>query len=498
MTSTSRTAHLTRGPVLARNTGWNLVGNITPLLVAVFCIPYLIRGLGTDRFGLLTLVWALIGYASLFDLGLGRALTQLVAKKLGAGEAFEVPALVWTSLFLLQVFSAIGTIAVLLFSSLLVRRVLNIPSSLHHEALISFYLLAFSIPMVIGTSGLRGFLEAHQRFELINALRIPMGIFTFVGPLLVLPFSQSLIPVVSVLVLGRLGGLVAHLIICFRVAPELRQGVVLHRDDVGALLRLGGWMTVTNLVGPLMVSLDRFVIGALVSVAAVAFYVTPYELITKLWLIPGALATVLFPAFSTSYVQDSSRLGVLSQRAIKCILLVLFPIVVLVIAFAKDGLTLWLGASFAQQSSHVLQWLALGVLFNCLAQIPFALLQGIGRPDLTAKLHLAELPAYLLALWWCVKLYGIQGAAIVWTVRAFVDAVLLFIVADRFCTSSPLLSWKTNLFSAVAVSALALAALPQTLVLKASFALVVVSTFAVTMWFVVFTSEDRNLVQSYF
>src|SRR5258708_9530063 len=93
--------HLMRGRLLARNVIWNLVGSGAPMIVAVFCIPILIRGLGTARFGVLTLAWALIGYASLFDLGLGRALTQLVAKKLGAGEDREIPALVWTSLLLM-------------------------------------------------------------------------------------------------------------------------------------------------------------------------------------------------------------------------------------------------------------------------------------------------------------------------------------------------------------------------------------------------------------
>src|SRR5438876_3369213 len=71
--------HLTSGRLLARNTVWNLLGSGAPMLLAVFCIPILIRGLGTDRFGVLTLAWALIGYASLFDLRLRRALTPLVA-----------------------------------------------------------------------------------------------------------------------------------------------------------------------------------------------------------------------------------------------------------------------------------------------------------------------------------------------------------------------------------------------------------------------------------
>ena len=61
------------------------------VVVAIFSIPILIRDLGTDRFGVLALAWAIVGYASLFDLGLGRALTQLVAQKLGADPARRNP-----------------------------------------------------------------------------------------------------------------------------------------------------------------------------------------------------------------------------------------------------------------------------------------------------------------------------------------------------------------------------------------------------------------------
>src|SRR5260370_39194151 len=202
-TAKNHNGHLTSGRLLARNTIWNLVGSGAPMLVAVFCIPILIRGLGTDRFGVLTLAWALIGYASLFDLGLGRALTQLVAKKLGAGEEREIRSLAWTSLLLMLLLGFVGAAAVFLISPWLAGRGLNVPAALQGETLQAFRLLGLSLPFVVTTAGLRGLLEAHQRFGLINALRIPMGVFTFAGPLLALPFSQSLVPVVATLVAGR-------------------------------------------------------------------------------------------------------------------------------------------------------------------------------------------------------------------------------------------------------------------------------------------------------
>ncbi|MHB1391461.1 MAG: oligosaccharide flippase family protein, partial [Thermoleophilia bacterium] len=94
---------LTKGSLLARNTVWHLFGQVIPLLVALVSIPILMRGLGTDKFGVLTLAWLIIGYFSFFDMGLGRALTILVAEKLDDGSTEEVNSLIWSAMSLLLV-----------------------------------------------------------------------------------------------------------------------------------------------------------------------------------------------------------------------------------------------------------------------------------------------------------------------------------------------------------------------------------------------------------
>ena len=495
-TSTNANLHLTRGSLLAQNTIWNLIGG-APVIVAVFSIPILIRGLGKDRFGVLALAWALIGYASLFDIGLGRALTQLVSKKLGAGEEHEVPALVWTSLVLMLVLGAVGAVVIVVISPWLVRHALKIPEALQSETLRAFYLLGLSIPMVICAAGLRGLLEAHQRFMLVNALRIPLGVFTFAGPLLVLPFSRNLVPVVGILVAGRFVGCLAHFWLCLRVVPELRRHVAWHAPSAVPLLRFGGWMTVSNVVSPLMTTTDRFFIGGLISVAAVTYYATPYEVVTKLLLIPIALMAVVFPAFSVSFVNNPGRAALLYDRSVKYILLALFPIILFIVALAQNGLTLWLGADFARHSTRVVQWLALGVLANSLALVPFCFVQGVGRPDLTAKLHLLELPFYLGTLFWLIRTDGIEGAAIAWSARMVFDALALFVMAKRFLPASSPMPRKTKGLLAAATATLILAVLPQELMPKIAFLLVVILSFVPVTWFLILTPEERSLARDY-
>lgn len=194
-------------------------------------------------------------------------------------------------------------------------------------------------------------------------------------------------------------------------------------------MSFGGWMTVTNVIGPLMMYMDRFVIGAVLTISAVAYYVTPYEIVTRLLTVPAALAAVLFPAFAAAKSSGSSHATTLYSMGERAILGILAPIVLVLVVFAEEGLRLWLGEDFAQNSTAVLQWLAIGVFLNGYAQVPFTFIQGIGRADITAKLHLLELPIYIALMFWLLNAHGIVGVAIAWLLRAAVDAALLTLLA---------------------------------------------------------------------
>lgn len=488
---------LTSGRLLARNTVWNLVGSGIPMLVALVCIPLLIRGLGTDRFGVLTLAWALIGYAGLFDLGLGRALTKLVAERPNDDQE-ETCRLVWTSLFMMLILGIVCTATTLLIAPWLVHRVLNIPVTLQSETLRAFYALGFCMPVVITSSGLRGVLEARQRFDLINLLRIPLGILLLAGPLLVLPFSRSLFPVVLVLVGARMLSWLGNLLLCFRIIPALRHNMHLQPAAIRPLFSFGGWMTVTNVVGPLMVTFDRFVIGAVASIAAVAYYATPFEAVTKLWVLPSALLGVMFPAFSSSFTQDLDHTAMLFRRAVKFVFIVLFPVTVLIVVFARDGLALWLGADFALHSAIILQWLAIGVFINSLAQVPCVLVQGVGRPDLAAKLHFLEVPAYLVMLWWLIRTHGVEGAAIAWTMRIAVDALVMFIFALKILPSCRILFQHAVVPLLIALFIFVLATFPSSIASKGIFSFFTLALYGPVMWHLAFSPEERNLLRRSF
>ncbi len=485
---------MTRGGLLARNSLLNLVGRGAPMILAVFAIPVLIRHLGVDRFGVLTLAWMVVGYFSLFDFGIGRALTKMVAEHLDDEDETDLRGLVWTGLILMTLFGGLGTLVLAPSSPWLVTSVLKIPPHLQGECQQVFTVLAFCIPVVVSTAGLRGVLEAKQRFAHINAVRINLGFLTFLGPLLVLPFSTNLLPIVVLLATGRLAAWLVYLLLCLKTLPVLRTSLDFRSEFVAPILRFGGWLTVSNVISPVMEYLDRFLIGAIISVSAVTFYVTPFEVVTRLLIIPGAVVAVMFPAFSTSFAESKRRTARLFARSVTWIHIVVFPLALILTTMARELLQLWVGEQFAEASTFVLQCLALGVFVNSVAYVPAALLQGIGRPDLTAKFHMLELPFYLLGLWVMVQNFGIKGVAAMWLIRVLIDAALLFEFSGRLMPRTRRETRKSVILLTCSLAVLAAGLIPMVVGVKAIFLLLVLSGFAAVSWCFLLDEEERALL----
>jgi O-antigen/teichoic acid export membrane protein len=407
------------------------MGTVLPMLTALIAVPVLIEELGTPRFGVLTLVWMVVGYFSLFDLGLGRALTHVVAEKLGRGTPEEIPAIMWTGMLLLAGLGIVAAVLIFAATPWLVERLFKMPDELRAETVTAFYLMSVSVPFVILTSGLRGVLEANQRFGLINAVRLPLGVLTYLGPVAVVAYSASLPAVVLVLLIARAAMTAVYGVMCFRLHPRSGSRNRVARSLMKRLLSFGGWMTVSNIVGPLLVHLGRVLIAALISAEAVAYFSVSYDVLTNLLVIPGVLISVLFPAFTQLLQSSPAATRALYKKAAGHLLAIMLPLAVAAILLAKPALSWWINDDFAENGYRVAQLLGIGVLINSFGHLSGAIVQAFGRPDLTAKLHVAELVLYVPYLWWLVGAYGIDGAAIAWVVRVSISTVVLYVIADR-------------------------------------------------------------------
>ena len=425
---------------LKRNTTWNLLGSGLPLLAAAALIPYCLRELGNESFGVLTLIWALIGYFSLFDFGVGRALTFSVSKlNKELGNEKEMHATINAGLLLTTLTGLAGMLIFLAIAHPLTHTWLKISIPLQADAQLAFQIAAIGIIPTTLNSGLRGAMEGLDRFDASNLNKIFLGFCMFVLPALSISLhGNALWPIALYLVSSRIMTLFIGMHQLRRHFHARRAAKTTFEESMAktkGLFSYGAWLTVSSVISPLMVFGDRFFVSSLTGAAQLSSYAIPQEMLFRVLLIPTAICGALLPLLSTLHNNETLRIEY--KKNYKRLGIIMLGICVLTACFMYPVLYLWISKEFAQQSLSIAVIFIVGIFINSLALMPYTLLHALGKPKITAQFHVAEFFVYIAVLYVLTTHFGLVGAAVSWVFRVTLDFVLLHFAARReLCVSS--------------------------------------------------------------
>lgn len=409
---------------IKRNTVINLAGAAIPIAVALLTVPLYLKVIGDTRYGVLAIIWVLFGYFALFDFGLGRATTHYIARLKDVESTREN--VFWTALFTNATFGVVGGLLLLLIGPTLFTHILKIPTDLYLETIRSLPWLAMAVPVLTLSSVLFSALEGREQFFSMNMLMTGVTVTSQLIPLTyALWHGPDLSSLIATIVITRAAGLALVFTVCLKKLP-VRSTLSPDLSTLRTLLGYGGWITVTGIIAPILTTVDQLFIGAVLGARSVTYYSIPYNFANQVSILPMSLARTLFPRFS---MLEGMQARNVAQASLLTLAAVFTPIVVFSMGMLKPFLRAWVGPSVADVSAPVGTILLFGIWFNGLAFVPYALVRGQGRPDLTAKFHLLELPLYLAMLWGGLKLWGLSGAAWAWSMRVGLDFFLLFFAA---------------------------------------------------------------------
>lgn len=412
---------------LKRNTLWNIVGTGLPLLAGVVFIPFTLTRLGSEAFGVVTLIWALIGYFGLFDMGVGRALTFEISKLRieASGRAAET---LKAGLLVTVGTGIVGAALMLFIAPQLAHNWLKISQPWQADAQLAFQIAALGVIPTTVTSGLRGALEGFGRFAASNIIRFFFGLCMFSLPALSIVVHGNSIGCIALYLVGA--RVVVVVLSIMQLRSYLWGPIYLKalKHHMKPLFFYGIWVTVSGIIGPLMIYGDRFFVGATVGADQLPIYSIPQEGLQRLLIIPGALCGALLPRLTAMegdvlvsvYNLNYRRIAVAMLGACAC-----------TAALAHPVLSWWLSPEFAQKAMPIVLILTVGIWINSIAQLPYTVLHALGQPKMTAIFHLVELVFYFIVLYWLATNFGLKGAAIAWLARVLLDLVLLQITANH-------------------------------------------------------------------
>jgi O-antigen/teichoic acid export membrane protein len=440
------------------------IGAAAPALAGVALVPGILAGLGRERFGVLSLAWVFINSVGILDLGIGRALTRYLAVREEA-DATREAATVWTSLAVILGLGAACGAAVWAASGVLAGSLAHGDAAVRVETAATLRVLALSVPAVMVSSGLRGVLEAFGRFDLTNRVSIPITLANVVVPALLLRAGASLLTVVAALVALRLLGTLLLLGSVLELVPEMRRPR-LRAAGMSGVLAFGGWVTVSYLPAPLFAQAERWLLGSLAALSAVAYYATPVDVLGRVTVIPGAVLQVLFPVLAQTLRGDRDGAARVANRALVLVAAAVLPLVTLLAAVAPEALAAWLGPDFAAHGARAARIVALVTYLNCLDWLAFSVVQGAGHASWTGKLRAVEFPVYLALTAALVRAGGVNGAALAALLRAVVDGGALVLMASRVLGPAGRAGRNTALLAVAGALAIAGASAPVALALR--------------------------------
>ncbi len=397
-----------------------MAGAVVPLLLALVTVPIYLRVVGVERYGVLQIAWLLLGYFGLFDLGLGRATSFRIAAQRDSTLAARAETF-WSALAVNIAMGLMGGGLLWLVADWAFVRQVRVSAALQSEIRAALPYLAASVPIATITGVLTGALQGREKFLITNSISVtsttlfqllPLGVVLLWGPYLPALLAAALF--------ARSVGVLTLFQQCWtEIAAQ--QPVRINRGAMAALLRFGGWVTLTAVFGPMLVIADRFAMGAALGMAAVAVYSIPYNLASRIAVMPAALTNALFPKLSAASLSDARDIGTTAMSLLLCLI---SPPVLAAILLAEPFLKLWVGTKLGTEAGAIARVLILAFWFNALALVAFTSLQARGRPDIVTKILLVQIPPYWLGLYVGMHWFGLMGCAVACLGRMVMDYLL--------------------------------------------------------------------------
>jgi O-antigen/teichoic acid export membrane protein len=331
---------------LLRNLNWNWAGTFGDVAVSFLLCPFLLTNLGVTHYGAWVMIGALTGYFGLLDLGIRGSVGRFVAFYHARSDARSVNEIVSTAVALLSVAglaSLLAAVVAACWTETLVGgdfQASDFPT-LRLALLLAGINLAVQLPLRVAD----GILWGCQRFDQLNAVRIPSDIARGVLSAAVVYFGGGLIALSTVALLLTVIGGVAKALLAIRTMPSLRLRIGgLQPGRVREVFSFGIWSTVRSLTSMIPARGTPLLVGALLSVSLVA----PLSIATRLLASASAilvaasgvitpLATTLHAQSNRSREQNLLLVGGKYSLAAATIFLALF------VWLGKPLITLWVG-----------------------------------------------------------------------------------------------------------------------------------------------------------
>jgi len=423
---------MSRSAAILKNTVANYVRQITAVGIFLFLTPYTAHRLGTEQFGLWSLMWAMVGVLALIDMGVSNAVVKFVADARGRADDARVSQLCST-FFWLENGLAICVVLVAAALVPFLNAIFDIPPQFSRTAAIVFGILSFRVASGMPLGLFAGLLSAHRRQADANLIKaagiVVYGAFVF----LILRYEPT---AVSLAIANITVHLLTNAFIVIQACRQVPNFSIRPRDFQKGLVReisrFSGAAFLVRVSSLLYTRVDTFIIQRVLSLAAVARYSVAMQTISRGTEFCHQLSSAITPMVAElKGANDERAIRTLLRKATKLNAALTTPLLGGLIWLTADLVESWMGAEFAE-SVLPMRLLAAAAWVDSAMSISANVLIMTGRQMRMARLTIVSQVFNLVVTLLLVKPLGIGGVALASLMATVLHALVTAIETSRY------------------------------------------------------------------
>jgi O-antigen/teichoic acid export membrane protein len=427
-----------RSSVILRNVASNWVGFAINAGVTLALTPFVLRSLGTERYGIWILTSSIIGYYGLLDLGFRAGVTQYLTRYLAIGDSVKASECLSSAIAVLAAFG-MAMFGLSIGAAYLAPRLFHLPPGMGREAFWCILIVGSSSAIQFALQPFTSIFTAKQRFDLANMIGVMTRLLTAGGIVLAIRLDLGLIGVSAATCLASAVDYVIRWRVAHRLAPGLgATWARVSSERIREISAFGAWNFLVSINAFVYQHVPNILIGTMMPIAAVGHYALATGLTRQVNAVLSPVPQVIYPAAAELHVRgDHGGLERLYHDGSRLMLLVMISIVPIAALWAHDFYRLWIGDKFLSGSPFpsvalLFLILLLSVVTDYSSTIGRQILTGAGRVRVVAIAVICGSILNLSLTLLLIPRFGLAGVAMATVIAsAIIDLVAMPLVLQR-------------------------------------------------------------------
>jgi O-antigen/teichoic acid export membrane protein len=393
-----------------KNVLWTWTGVVLNLFSGFILSPYVIHKLGPDGYGIWVLLFSVLGYYGLIDLGLRSAIVRFCADFYARNEFGKVNELINSAL---AYYTASAAVLLLIATFLSGHTGLfHVPPAFAKD--FSSLLIVIGISFLFGMNVFSACLEGLQCFKLGIKVYILFISWRSIGTFILLYLGHGLIELMLNFITAQLLTNLLGYVFLRRVFPELQLSISFAK--LSMLRHVASYALhtfVATIATQVLTQTPALILGFFRPTADIGYYVFPVR--TLQYVLDFVMRVGMVSASRAAELGAKGRFGEVFSLAIysnRYCLVIFMPFMLFILVYGHSLIAVWIGEEFARNSSMIFPVVALGSTLGFVAQFnSSSILFGLGKHERYAHGLLVEALVNVGLMFLLIPRFGIMGAA---------------------------------------------------------------------------------------